>query len=63
MNKSIELHIHDGHNSSLIVVDHKTGNLLFGANEERFTRIKNQGGFPYLALKNSQEYLRFSASS
>ena len=61
MNKSIELHIHDGHNSSLIVVDHKTKPFIW-CKWKRFTRIKNQGGFPYLALKNSQEYLRFSAS-
>ena len=51
MHKLIDLHIHDGHNSSVLVIDHLTGDLLFGANEERFTRQKNQGGFPYLALK------------
>tara|TARA_Y100000589_G_C27187309_1_gene643213 strand:+ start:1901 stop:3676 length:1776 start_codon:yes stop_codon:yes gene_type:complete len=62
MHKLIDLHIHDGHNSSVLVIDHLNGDLLFGANEERFTRQKNQGGFPYLALKKSKEHLKFSSS-
>ena len=57
---TVDLHIHDGHNSSLLVSDAKTGNILFGANEERYTHKKNQSGFPINSLKKSQEYLNFS---
>lgn len=32
------------------------GNILFAAGEERFSRVKQQDGFPYLALKKALEY-------
>ena len=32
------------------------GKILYGAGEERFTRVKQQDGFPYNALENALEY-------
>ena len=55
----LELHIHDGHNSSILISDAKTGKILFGANEERYTRAKNQGGFPINSIKASQNFLNY----
>ena len=41
--------IHDGHNSSIALF--KENDLLFSISEERFTRKKNQGGFPSRSLE------------
>ena len=41
--------IHDGHNSSIALF--KENDLLFSISEERFTRKKNQGGFPGKSLE------------
>ncbi len=42
------LGIHDGHNSSVCLVEE--GRILYAVQEERFTYIKNQGGFPEHAV-------------
>lgn len=41
--------VHNGHNSSAAVV--QDGQLAFALQEERLTRIKNQGGLPKLTLQ------------
>ncbi len=41
--------IHDGHNASIALF--KDNDLLFSISEERFTRKKNQGGFPTKSLE------------
>ena len=41
--------IHDGHNSSIALF--KENDLIFSISEERFTRKKNQGGFPSRSLE------------
>ncbi len=38
------------------------GKILYGAGEERFTRIKQQAGFPYQALENALAYTNTSIS-
>ena len=40
--------IHDGHNASVAVLD--SGRIVAAIEEERLTRVKNQGGFPERAL-------------
>src|SRR5262249_6971379 len=40
--------IHLGHNAAAALVEN--GRLLFAMQEERFSRVKNQGGLPVLAL-------------
>ena len=40
--------IHDGHNSAIALV--KDGRLDFAQQEERLTRIKNQGNMPVRCL-------------
>src|SRR5215475_14644981 len=40
--------IHLGHNAAAALVEN--GRLLFAVQEERFSRVKNQGGLPVLAL-------------
>lgn len=45
--------IHDGHNAAAAVV--LDGNLVFALQEERLTRIKNQGDAPALALRQALE--------
>ncbi len=56
----IDLHIHDGHTATLLVVDSDTGEILFGANEERYTIVKNQGGFPFKTLEVAKKTLNFA---
>lgn len=47
--------VHNGHNSSAAVV--QDGQLAFALQEERLTRIKNQGGLPKLTLQRiASEY-------
>src|ERR1700757_192100 len=41
--------VHNGHNSSAAVV--QDGLLAFALQEERLTRVKNQGGLPKLTLQ------------
>lgn len=43
------LAIHDGHNASVALL--QDGRITYAVSEERFTRIKNQGGFPSGATK------------
>ena len=43
--------IHDGHNSSVTIV--QNGKVLAACQEERLTRVKNQGGSPVNALHES----------
>jgi len=38
------------------------GNILFAAGEERFTRTKQQSGFPRLALEKALAYTGLSMS-
>ncbi len=40
--------IHDGHNASVALMEN--GEIKFAIQEEKLTRMKNSGGFPYLAL-------------
>ena len=47
------LGIHDGHNASACLIDDKNTNIKYAISEERFTRKKNQRGFP----KHSIEYI------
>lgn len=35
----------------------KDGKIIYAAQEERFTRVKQQKGFPYLAIQNAFDYL------
>ena len=55
----IDLHVHDGHNATLLVVNTNTGEILFGANDERYTLVKNQGGFPLKTLEVAKKKLKF----
>jgi len=41
--------IHDGHGASAALLE--DGHLVFAIQEERLTRIKNQGGMPVHAIK------------
>jgi carbamoyltransferase len=43
------LGIHDRHNATASLL--KDGQIIAAASEERFTRLKNQSGFPFLAVK------------
>ena len=38
------LGIHDGHTSTACLIDN--GKIIHNVSEERFTKIKGQGGFP-----------------
>jgi carbamoyltransferase len=40
----------------------KDGRIIYASQEERFTRVKQQKGFPYEAIKNAFEYLKISIS-
>ena len=42
------LGIHDGHNATLALF--RNDKIVYAVSEERLSRIKNQGGFPHLAL-------------
>jgi carbamoyltransferase len=44
----ITLGLHDGHNASAALL--RDGELVSAAQEERFTRVKNQGGMPSRAI-------------
>ncbi len=44
------LGIHDGHNASAALL--KDGELIAAVQEERFTRVKNQGGLPLRAIED-----------
>ena len=58
MNKSIDLHIHDGHNSSVLVIDHLTGDLLL-EQMRNVLQDKKIKGFPLFRVKKSKEHLNF----
>jgi len=45
------LGIHDGHNAAAIVLDR--GRVIAGVQEERLTRVKNQGGLPRQAIEDA----------
>ena len=47
------LGIHDGHNASIALL--QDNKLTFAFSEERLARIKNKGGFPFMALKRILE--------
>ena len=55
----IDLHIHDGHTATLLAVNSDTGEILFGANDERYTLVKNQGGFPFKTLEVAKKTINF----
>ncbi len=55
MGKMRVLGIHDGHNASAAIIE--DGKVLAAVQEERLTRVKNQGGTPVHALR---EVLRIS---
>ena len=42
---------HRSHEASVVVVDDDDGRPLFAASEERFSRVKMQGGWPRLAAE------------
>jgi carbamoyltransferase len=45
--------IHDGHNASVAVL--RNGRLVLALQEERLTRVKNQGDLPRLAVRTAME--------
>ncbi len=45
--------IHDGHNASAAIV--RDGRLEFALQEERLTRVKNQGDLPFRAARKAKE--------
>jgi carbamoyltransferase len=46
------------HDSAIAIVE--DGNVIYAAQEERFSRIKNDASFPILAIKNALEFLKIS---
>ncbi|MBK7639522.1 MAG: hypothetical protein IPJ22_05635 [Bacteroidetes bacterium] len=46
------------HDSAVCLIE--GDKILYAAQEERFSRIKNDANFPILALKNCLEYLNIS---
>jgi carbamoyltransferase len=52
---------HRSHEASVVVVD-DDGRPLFAAAEERFTRVKMQGGWPRLAAARASERLDFDGA-
>ncbi len=48
------------HDSAIALI--KDGEILYAAQEERFSRKKHDAGFPVNALKNAYEYCNLSAS-
>ena len=52
MNPRMVVGVHNGHNAAAAVV--RDGQLVFALQEERLTRIKNQGGLPTQTLKTIQ---------
>src|SRR5215469_2730626 len=55
MNSTTVVGIHNGHNAAAAVV--RDGELLFALQEERLTRVKNQGGLPKKTLAAIAEKL------
>ena len=55
------LGLHDGHNAAAIVLDR--GRVVAGVQEERLTRIKNQGGVPRQAIDDVLSMSGISSSS
>ncbi|MEP7353724.1 MAG: carbamoyltransferase C-terminal domain-containing protein [Acidobacteriota bacterium] len=53
--------VHDGHNASVAVV--RAGKVEFALQEERLTRIKNQGDAPRLATRRALELVGSSETS
>jgi carbamoyltransferase len=52
--------LHRGHNSAVALV--QNGSLIFSLQEERLTRVKNQGGVPRLALTEIAKLNSFGAN-
>lgn len=50
------LGVNDGHDAGVAVVT-PAGEILFAANEERYTGVKQQWGFPHLSLQHALDYL------
>ena len=48
------------HDSAVCLIE--DGKILYAAQEERFSRIKNDAAFPELALRNCLEYTQTSIS-
>lgn len=48
--------INDGHDAGVAVVT-RDGEILFAANEERYTGVKQQWGFPHHCLQHAIDYL------
>jgi carbamoyltransferase len=48
-----------GHDASISIAD-RSGNILFAAGEERFSRVKGHMGAPYKALEAGVSYLNIS---
>jgi carbamoyltransferase len=57
----IVLGIHDGKDAGVALI--KDGELLYAANEERFSRNKLHFGFPYLSLQNMLSFTGISPKS
>ena len=55
----VYLGIHDGHNASVAVV--RGGRIQFAMQEERLSRVKNQGDAPSLALRAALELVEGDA--
>lgn len=55
------LGIHDGHDAGVVLLE--DGNILYAANEERFSRTKFHWGFPHLSLQNLFAVTGISPSS
>ena len=45
------LGIHDGHTSTACLVEN--GKIIHNISEERFTKVKGQGGFPKNAIETT----------
>ena len=55
----IILGIHDGHDSSCCLMIN--GQIVYAAQEERFTKLKNDYGFPKNAIENCIKYTKLNA--
>jgi carbamoyltransferase len=53
--------IHDGHNASVAVV--RDGRLELALQEERLTRVKNQGHLPRLAAQTAMDLVNGDVAS
>jgi carbamoyltransferase len=45
---------------STVTIVNENGKILYAAQEERFTRVKQQDGFPYKTIQNAFEYLNIT---